>query len=119
MAIEVKKKGGFREGAGRPQKDIKEEDVIRLASHNGTADEIASTLGCTKELIYRRFSNALKDGRDKGSQSIKSKLYELAMQGNLGALIWLSKQPQVGYKDKTELEAGEVTFNLVINPIPK
>lgn len=104
--------------SGQPKKTLDEERLIEMASHDATVEEIGAELGCHKDTIYARYSDVLKKGRLQGNMSLKQKMFQLAMEGNVGLLVWLSKN-RFGYRDKPEDEATHVTFNVLINEVPK
>ena len=85
----------------RPQKKIDEEQVRKLAAINCSLEEIGSIVGCSVDTLGRRFAEVIKEGRNHGRTSLKRKMYETAMGGNITMMIWLSKQ-MLGYTDKVE-----------------
>ena len=108
----VKNKGG------QPKKMLDEARLIEMASHDATVEEIGAELGCHRDTIYSRYSDTLKKGRLQGNISLKQRMFQLAMEGNVGLLVWLSKN-RFGYRDKPEDEATNVTFNVLINEVPR
>lgn len=106
------------ESNGRKLKDVDPEKVFELAKIHCTAEEIASVLGCSKSVIYDRFSEVLRAGHETGQMSLKRKMHEKAESGDTQMLIWLSKQ-RTGYRDKPQDEATEVNFNVFVNEVPK
>lgn len=88
--------------------------VETLASCGCTDVEIAAVLGCSSKTVERlkkfeEFQKAIETGYAKGRMSLRSKLYRLAMDGNVAACIFLSKQRVgvgigLGYSDRTESE---------------
>lgn len=103
---------------GRPKKEVNVELLRKMASEDCTVAEIGAALGCHKDTIYARFSDVLREGRDQGNCSLKRKMFELAMSGNVQMLIWLSKQ-RLGYKDRQPDEATQVHFNVSISDVPR
>lgn len=103
---------------GQPKKMLDEALLKKMAAEDCTVAEIAATLGCHRDTIYARYSDVLREGREEGNSSLKRKMFELAMSGNVQMLIWLSKQ-RLGYKDKQPEEATQVHFNVYMNEIPK
>lgn len=85
----------------RPKKDIDPELVAKLAAIHCTIDEIAAVCDCSAELIERRFRAELDKGRGRGKTQLRKGLWDLAARGNLGALIWLSKN-HLGMSEKIE-----------------
>lgn len=86
---------------GRPKKDIDEKQVFQLASINCSYAEIAAVVGCDSSTLTRRFAQAIEKGRESGKMSLKRKMWETAMGGNVTMMIWLSKQ-MLGYTEKVE-----------------
>lgn len=86
---------------GRPKLNIDPELVQRLASIQCTNSEIAAVCKCSTDTIEIRFSAELAKGREEGKKTLREGLWELAKRGNLGALIWLSKQ-HLGMSEKIE-----------------
>lgn len=87
----------------RQKKPISEEQVEKLAAINCSYKEIASVVGCNESTLTRRFAQVIEKGRDVGKSSLKRKMWEIAMGGNVSMCIWLSKQ-MLGYRDKNEFE---------------
>lgn len=54
--------------------------------------EIASFFDVHETTVIKRFSKELAKGRQHGKSKLRKGLWQLAEAGNLGALIWLSKQ---------------------------
>ena len=75
----------------RPRKQIDPQEVEKLAMVSCPPNEIAAVLGCQTSTIERRFAGAVKKGAEKGKRMVRSKLFQLAMQGNLGAACFLAK----------------------------
>lgn len=85
----------------RPKLEIDEETVKKLAALNCSMEEIGHVVGCSIDTLERRFAAAIKEGRSHGKVSLKRKMYDAAMAGNITMMIWLSKN-LLGYTDKTE-----------------
>ena len=113
MTKEIKPKNK----GGRPKKDIDPNLVYDLAKIHCTKEEIATILGCSRETLYARFSDVLQKGDDDGKKSLKRKMHEVAMNGNVTMLIWLSKQ-RLGHKDRQPEEAPNTVINVQINEVP-
>lgn len=78
-----------------PAKDAciaKAEIIENLASVGCTDHEIAIKLGVSEQSLKRHADGPLKKGRADLRISLRRQLVKLAMAGNLGASIWLSKQ---------------------------
>lgn len=94
---------------GRPKK-VLTEDALRiiqgLAKIMCTDEEIASILGCSRDIFYNPenkelYRQAIEKGNANGKQSLRRKQYDIAMKGNSSMLIWLGKQ-WLGQTDKVE-----------------
>lgn len=85
----------------RPKKDIDPDQVETLAGINCTVAEIAAVVKCDKRTLERRFAANIEKGREHGKSSLKRKMWDIAMGGNVTMCIWLSKQ-MLGYTDKVE-----------------
>jgi hypothetical protein len=75
----------------RPRKPIDPKKVEQLASIGCPPNEIAAVLGCEVKTIERRFGVLVKSGSDRGKKRIRSKLFQAAVNGNIAAIIFLSK----------------------------
>lgn len=103
---------------GRKPLDIDEKLVYRMATIHCTTQEIASVCGCSPDTLERRFAGIMQQGRDQGKMSLKRKMFELALDGNVTLLLWLSKQ-HLGYREpKNEEDGQQVHFNVQINEVP-
>lgn len=76
---------------GKP-KEIDGELVEKLAAIHCTMQEMAAIVDCDVKTLRTRCSQEIEKGRLKGKQVLRRGLWDLARKGNLGALIWLSKQ---------------------------
>jgi hypothetical protein len=103
---------------GRPPLDIDEDTVEKLASIHCTMQEIASVVGCSVDTLENRFSEIIKQGRDRGKASLRRMQYEAAKKGNATLLIWLGKQI-LGQKDKSPEEIEAIRNQPVIHLSPE
>jgi hypothetical protein len=87
----------------RPQLEIDEDTVEKLAAIHCTMQEIASVVGCSVDTLERRFADTIKVGKDKGKTSLRRYQWKAAEKGNVSMLIWLGKQ-LLGQKDKSDSE---------------
>ena len=101
----TKRKPGAK--IGRPKIPIDIALVERLASRQSSVREIAACLGIDDTALKRRVDKepalaaAIKRGQAKGCVTLRTKMFELAMDGNATMLIWLSKQ-HLGMSDRQE-----------------
>jgi|GEM_PF-6362796 len=83
--------------AGRPKKkpDLGVERVItELSEIQCTMKEISAVTGLSVSTLERNYDELIKKGQECGRKSLRRKMFELAYagNGNVGMLIWLSKQ---------------------------
>jgi hypothetical protein len=103
---------------GRPVIPINEPLLEELAAMDLSTTEIEAELGIDFDTVYTRYPHVLKRGRARGNASLKRMMFQKAMQGDIGMLVWLSKN-RFGYRDKPIEDAQQVNFNVFINEIPK
>lgn len=85
------------------------EIIEKLAAIHCTNTEIAATLGCNSSLLSKKpYSEIIAKGKERGKQSLRRKMYETAMGGNVTMQIWLSKQ-YLEMKDQTNLSVEKIT----------
>lgn len=77
---------------GRKLLDLDENLIARLASIHCTMKEIAAVVGCSVDTLENRFSDLIKESREKGKMSLRRWQWQLAEKQNLGMLVWLGKQ---------------------------
>ena len=94
---------------GRPRK-ILTEDALKLIESLArimcTDEEIASVLGCSRDIFYNEdnaelYRQAIEKGKAEGKSSLRRQQWELAKKGNASMLIWLGKQ-WLGQTEKVE-----------------
>lgn len=90
----------------RPKKPINEEEVEKLALMQCSQEEIAAWFNVSVDTIHRRFADTIKRNRLKGVSSMKRQLFQLVQQGNLGAIVWWSKN-FAGMTDKNEVQENK------------
>jgi hypothetical protein len=98
---------------GIPKIEVDEDKVYKLAQRLWTNVAIASHFDISTDTLTRRFAEVLDKGRQSGRMFLSDKLFELCSKGNLGALVWLTKQ-HLGYSDKLEQKTEDVTINRTI-----
>lgn len=86
---------------GRPRKHVDEILLKKLAAIHCNQDEMSSILGVSVDTLQRRFAAQIKAARDEGKMSLRRKMWEMALNGNVSLLIWLSKN-ELGMSDKVE-----------------
>jgi hypothetical protein len=85
----------------RPRKD--EKKVEQLAAIGCSEKEIGQLVGCSDDLLERRFAGPLKRGRARRNQNLRKLQYEAAKRGNVTMQIRLGKQ-WLGQKERPESE---------------
>jgi hypothetical protein len=105
----------------RPEAKIDLEELERLCTMQCTDEEIGAFLRVSTRTIERRrkvpsFREAMERGKAKGRVSVRRNLFRLALNGNLGANIFLAKN-LLGYKDvvsneHTGAEGGPIQMSL-------
>ena len=95
--------GGARSGAGRKRLRINLVELEKLCGLNCTDEEIAGFFGVSVRTIERRkqrpaVADPMQRGRAKGRLSLRRKLFQLALEGNVAACIVLAKN-LLGYRD--------------------
>ncbi len=73
----------------RPRKQIDERKVEQFAAIGCSEKEIGLLLGCSDDLLERRFAGALKRGRASRNSNLRKLQYEAAKAGNVTMQIWL------------------------------
>ena len=94
-------KGPERRRPGRPPVRVDKDLVFRCAKVGCTYQEIATIVGCSESVLLERYRDVVHEGWSQMRRSLRRKQLEVAMQGNVGMLIWLGKQ-YLGQKDKVE-----------------
>lgn len=85
----------------RPKKVIDEELLGKLASIQCTYEEMSLILEVSVDTLERRYAGFIMQKKEGGKTQIRRGLFQLALSGNLGALIWLSKN-HLGMSDRAE-----------------
>ena len=86
----------------RPRKKIDPLQVEELAVIGCPNAEIAGILGCDEAILCRRFDRAIRKGQLRRNITLRCKMYELAMSGNVTMLVWLGRLC-LGQTDKPPL----------------
>jgi predicted DNA-binding protein (UPF0251 family) len=104
---------------GRPPVEIDVAEVERLAGLGLTQEEIALSLGISERTLRTRkkdsavFADAMKKGRTNAAKEVANALYQKAVGGDLGAIIWYEKTRR-GLSDKVETQqSGEIKLKVV------
>ena len=102
--------------AGRPRVQIDQEEFEKLCALHCTCIEIAEWFNCSVDTIERwckrtyeeNFAEVFKKKSSKGKISLRRKMFETAMGGNVTMQIFLSKNV-LGYADKIEQRTTEIS----------
>lgn len=103
---------------GRPAKDLDPKLIKDLAMIHCTKEEIATIMGCNVDTLYANFSEIMREGDEEGKKSLKRKMHEIAMGGNVTMLIWLAKQ-RLGHRDRQPDEVASTVINVQVTEVPK
>ena len=77
---------------GRPRKQIDEPMVELLASVGCSQREIGLVVGCSDDLLQRRFSAAMEKGWAHRNCNLRKLQYQAAQNGSVPMMIWLGRQ---------------------------
>lgn len=102
---------------GQPPKELDEVAILAMAHAQSTCAEISAYFGCAPSLIETKYNWLLQRGYEEGKRSLRAKMLEVALKGNVTMLIWLSKQ-YLGMRDSFPEEAPQTVFNIVTNEMP-
>lgn len=109
-AVEPKKNGGARPGAGRKPfepTDAERKQVEALSGYGVPFEQIAALVrdGIHVDTLREKFSTELVNGKAKANAQVGKGIFQKAMAGDTTAQIWWSKC-QMGWKD---VQRHEVT----------
>ena len=109
-AVEPKKNGGARPGAGRKPfepTDAERKQVEALSGYGVPFEQIAALVrdGIHVDTLRKKFSTELVNGKAKANAQVGKGIFQKAMAGDTTAQIWWSKC-QMGWKD---VQRHEVT----------
>ena len=90
---------------GKPKTEIDRKRVETLAGFGCTVAEMAVELGCSKEILERRFATSIEKGRAAARASLRRMQWQAAQKGSAAMLIWLGKQI-LDQNDKREVTAN-------------
>ena len=95
----------------RPRKPVDPKKVFEMARVGCTSEEIAGCLGVSKSTIDHRFCKPLKEGGNWLRHTLKRKLFQMALNGNVPAMIFAAKV----YCGLKEPRDDAVTVNVSAN----
>lgn len=107
---------------GRPKIEIDWEELKKLCEIQCSAEEIAFWFRCSVDTIERKvrqkynttFAEYKAQNEARGRVALRRALMQLALKGNLGAIIWAMKN-YMGMSDKIDqkidaIEVSSVTY---------
>ena len=92
--------------AGRPRKELDEEQIKELASIQCTDTEIAAVMRCSVDTLSRNYADLIQEGREHGKSSLRRAQFKKALEGNPAMLIWLGKF-YLGQKEEITFTSSE------------
>ena len=123
MTVETEKKrnwGGFREGAGRPVKEIDWDLVDKLILRQNKGPEIAGHFNMHHDTFYQKvkqkwdldFTDYAYTVVCKGHSTLRSRQWEKAMDGNVQMLMYLGQLYLDDQKPKNKDEPDSLANDL-------
>lgn len=83
-----------------PKKELDERQIRELANIQCTYSEIAAVMDCDEEVLRRRFSAIIEEGKERGKMSLRRAQWNKGVkEGNPSMLIFLGKF-YLGQKDE-------------------
>lgn len=98
-----KKPGNRKPLLGRPPIDMNEDLVFKLAAIHCTYEEIAAFFNVDRTVIFERFQDVVKRGKEVGKISVRRLQIKAARRGSIPMLIWLGKQ-LLGQQENVEVK---------------
>ena len=108
----------------RPRIEIDTSRVEILAAQGLSQAEICLVIGVSEDTLTRRKSDtaaiadAIKRGKAKSASEISNKLYQMALAGDLGAIIWYEKTRR-GLSDRQHVEVSGEAYEVKIGSSSK
>ena len=116
MSISPGKKRAPRNGEGRPAKKFTEEQretILAMARVGITHVKIAEVMGTTNKTLRKHCQKELDFGSLLATAAVGSKLYDLAIDGNVAACIFWMKA-RAGWTERSELNIKDATPPLTL-----
>lgn len=96
--------------------EINWEEFEKLCALHCTQTEIAEWFGCSVDTLFTKverhygegYTEVYKRKSSKGKISLRRKMFESALSGNVTMMIWMSKQI-LGYRDRHDFITEDVT----------
>jgi RNA 3'-terminal phosphate cyclase len=83
----------------RPRKVIDEAQLLALCRIQCTYDELCAFFGVSERHLRRRYAPLIEKARDEGKMSLRRKMWQGALGGNVTLQIWISKN-ELGWTDR-------------------
>lgn len=93
---------------GRPEADIDEKLLVRLAEKLWSTEEIAATFGVHSTTINRRFAALIADCRQRGKAKLRDLLWQRALKGSDKVLLHMCKH-HLDQHDKVSVTSDTTT----------
>lgn len=85
----------------RPKKKIDEALLKKLAFIHCSKEEMAHILETSYDTLHRRYATVIEAARSEGKMNLRRKRMQMALDGCVPLIIWMSKQV-LGEYDKVE-----------------
>jgi hypothetical protein len=105
MSISPRKKRAPRKGEGRPATKftkVQRETILAMARVGITHVKIAEVMGTTNKTLRKHCQKELDFGSLLATAAVGSKLYDLALDGNVAACIFWMKA-RAGWTERAEI----------------
>jgi hypothetical protein len=95
---------------GRPHKDVDVAQLEQMARIGSPITDMALALGVSVDTLERNYAEVIKVAQAAGRSALLSRMARAAiLEGNMTAMIWLSKQPVgrgigLGFRDSYDLD---------------
>lgn len=107
----------------RPRTEIDTDRVVELAGRGLNQAEICLVLGISERTLYRYkaeqsvLAEAIKRGRAIAADEVSNKLYDMAVGGDLGAIVWWEKTRR-GLSDRVQQMTVQANIELNWDDVP-
>jgi hypothetical protein len=115
---ELKRDGEVRRGPGQPQHqptDKSRSTVKAMSAYGVPQEQVARVLDIDSKTLRLHYRNELDLGLIEANTQIARTLFQQAVGGNIGALIWWTKS-RMGWREKHDVEySGTITVASALN----
>ena len=95
---------------------VDETKLLKMAEEMSTIEEIAAEMKVSTAAI-EPYMPMVVEAQKRGLRSLRARMFEVALGGNVNMLIWLSKQ-YLGFRDSFADEPAKSIINVHVNPTP-